>query len=62
MRNTPDPVTIKLQMGLNRRMYAGGKISYAMYSHANEVLISRLTKAETCGIITLNEVIAGNQI
>lgn len=43
-------------MGLNKRMYENGKISYNMYSQTNEILISRLTAAERCDIITLNDV------
>jgi len=50
-----NPVTIKLQMGLNRRMYETGKIPYDLYSKTNEILIGRLTNAEEHDIITLNE-------
>ena len=50
-----DPITIKLQMGLNKRMYDNKKISYAMFSKTNEILISRLTQAENYDSITLNE-------
>jgi hypothetical protein len=55
MKNNLNPITIKLQMGLNQKMYANGKISYDMYSKANEILISRLTESERCDIISLNE-------
>jgi len=58
MKNSLNPITIKLQMGLNQRMYDKGKISYDMYSQTNDILISRLTQAERCDIITLNEMSA----
>jgi len=48
-------VTIKLQMGLNQRMYDNGKIPYDLYSKTNEILISRLTNAERCDTISLSE-------
>jgi|GEM_PF-3081948 len=50
-----DTAKIKLQMGLNKRMYESGKITYKMYSRANEILISRLTSCEERDIIVLNE-------
>ena len=50
-----NPVTVKIQMGLNQRMYDSGKISYAMYSRTNEILISRLTQLENNATIILNK-------
>jgi hypothetical protein len=50
-----NPITIKLQMALNKRMYDKGKISYDLYSQTNNILISRLTKIGNSGIITLSE-------
>ena len=50
------PTIINLQIGLNRKMYESGKISHDMYSKTNEILLSRLTNAEDCDIITLNDV------
>ena len=55
MQNNFNPVTIKLQMGLNQRMYDIGKITYEMFSKANEILISRLQLCNDYDIITLNE-------
>ena len=55
MQNNMTQVKIKLQIGLNQRLYDSGKISYDMYSKANEILISRLTQSKNCDIITLNE-------
>ena len=55
MQNIFNPVTIKLQMGLNQRMYDAGKISYEIFSKANEILISRLQLCSDCDIISLNE-------
>ena len=55
MQNNFNPVTIKLQMGLNQRVYDIGKITYEMFSKANEILISRLQLCNDYDIITLNE-------
>ena len=38
-----NPITIRLQIALNKRMYDVGNISYGMYSQTNEILVSRLT-------------------
>jgi hypothetical protein len=53
--NSNNPITIKLQISLNRRMYERAKISYNTYSKTNEILISRLTSSEEYSIITHNE-------
>lgn len=55
MLNNLEPATIKIQLALNRRMYDTKKISYNMYSHVNDILISRLTVAEECGTIIHSE-------
>ena len=55
MQSMFNTVTIKLQMGLNQKMYDIGNISYDMFSKANEILISRLQSCEECDIITLSE-------
>ena len=46
MSETLTTSKIKLQIGLNKRMYDTGKISYTMYSRANEILQGRLTDSE----------------
>ena len=46
MQNNMTQVKIKLQIGLNQRLYDSGKISYDMYSKANEILISRLASCK----------------
>jgi len=55
MNNKSNFIIIKLQMGLNQKMYDIGKISYEMFSKANEILISRLQSCNDYSIITLNE-------
>jgi len=50
-----NPVDVKIQMGLNQKLYKNGKISYYLYSKTNDILISRLTNNSSCGNITLNE-------
>lgn len=50
-----NPITIGLQISLNKRMYDQKLISYEKYSKANEILQKRLTECEKCCIINLNE-------
>ena len=55
MQQNFNSIIIKLQMGLNQRMYDTGKISYNIFSQTNEILISRLTQLEKNAIIILNK-------
>jgi len=55
MQNNINPITIKIQMGLNKKLYDIGKISYEMFSKTNEILISRLNIYNDRDIINLYE-------
>ena len=55
LQNNLNQAKVKMQIIMNKRMYENGKISYATYSRANEILISRLTSHNDCDIITLSK-------
>ena len=44
-------ITLKLQMSLNKRMFETGRIPYALYSKANEVLSGKLTDSLENGMM-----------
>ena len=46
-----DTVKTRLQMGLNRRLYQNGHITYDMYARTLEILSASLTEKDKCGII-----------
>ena len=50
-----DNLTIKLQIALNRKMYEQKRISYNIYSSANEILNNRLTNSNESDIISHSE-------
>ena len=52
-------VTIETQLFLNRRMYESGKISFNMFTQAQNILNSQLTEQQRIHRISLNEMKQG---
>jgi hypothetical protein len=55
MEKQPEILTVKMQMILNKRLCEMKQIPRNVYTEANELLFSRLTKCKECSIISHTE-------